>query len=148
MFSNDIIPRNFRVSIDVQNTAVSEVLSHALDRSNLDFRLLENDMIVVADRASIRQLMRVEGRVTDAAGEPLEGVSITIKGSAGGTFSGAKGVFALNVPNGNAELVFSYVGLETLIVPLNGRKTPGRADERCTPVKYGNRCEHGFSTVK
>ncbi|UYQ95678.1 SusC/RagA family TonB-linked outer membrane protein [Chitinophaga horti] len=123
VFSNDIIPRNLRVSIDVQNTAVAEVLSHALDRSNLDFRMLENDMIVVADRSSIRQMARVEGRVLDAAGDPLEGVSITIKGSAGGTFSGVKGTFALNVPNPHSELVFSYVGLETLIVPLNGRKT-------------------------
>ncbi|WP_295125285.1 SusC/RagA family TonB-linked outer membrane protein [uncultured Chitinophaga sp.] len=123
VFSNDILPRNFRVSIDVQNTAVSEVLSHALDRSNLDFKMLENDMIVVADRLSIRQVARVEGRVTDAQGEGLEGVSITIKGSSGGTFSGAKGVFGLNVPNSNTELVFSYVGLETQIVALNGRKT-------------------------
>ncbi|WP_341837881.1 SusC/RagA family TonB-linked outer membrane protein [Chitinophaga pollutisoli] len=123
VFSNDIIPRNFRVSIEVQNTAVSEVLSHALGRSNLDFKMLENDMIVVADKSAIRQMVRVEGRVTDAAGEPLEGVSISVKGASGGTFSGAKGQFALNVPDANAELVFSYVGLETQIVALHGRKS-------------------------
>jgi TonB-linked SusC/RagA family outer membrane protein len=121
-FSNDIIPQNMKVSIDVQNTPVSEVLSHALDRSNLDFRMLENGMIVVADRDNVRQIIRVGGRVLDANGEPLEGVSITIKGSSGGTFSVSKGFFALNVPNENAELVFSYVGLETQVIPLRGRK--------------------------
>ncbi|GEP96360.1 SusC/RagA family TonB-linked outer membrane protein [Chitinophaga cymbidii] len=123
VFSNDIIPQNMKVSIDVQNTAVSEVLSHALDRSNLDFKMLENDMIVVADRDNIRQVIRVSGRVLDASGQPLEGVSITIKGGSGGTFTGAKGVFALNVPDANAALVFSYVGLETQVIALNGRKT-------------------------
>lgn len=122
VFSNDIIPSNFKVSIDVQNTAVSEVLSHALDRSDLDFKMLENDMIVIADRDAIRQVVRVGGRVTDANGEPLEGVSVTIKGSSGGTFTVSKGIFALNVPNPNAELVFSYVGLETQVIALNGRK--------------------------
>ncbi|MGE7774198.1 SusC/RagA family TonB-linked outer membrane protein [Chitinophaga sp. NPDC101104] len=123
VFSNDVIPRNYRVSIDVQNTAVSEVLSHALGRTLLDFRMLENDMIVVADRRAISQMVRVEGRVTDASGEPLEGVSISVKGSSGGTFSGRNGEFALNVPSGNSDLVFSYVGLETQVVPVNGRKT-------------------------
>ncbi len=122
VFSNDVIPRNFRVSIEVQNTAVSEVLSHALGRSDLDFKMLENDMIVVADRKAIRQVVRVEGRVTDASGEPLEGVSISVKGASGGTFSGPQGLFALSVPDAQAELVFSYVGLETQIVPINGRK--------------------------
>ncbi len=123
VFSNDVIPRNYRVSIDVQNTAVSEVLSHALGRTLLDFRMLENDMIVVADRRAISQMVRVEGRVTDAAGEPLEGVSISVKGSSGGTFSGRNGEFALSVPSRNSSLVFSYVGLETQIVPVNGRST-------------------------
>lgn len=123
VFSDDIIPQNMKVSIDVQNTTVSEVLSHALDRSDLDFKMLENDMIVVADRRNIRQVIRVGGKVLDANGEPLEGVSVTIKGSSGGTFTIAKGFFSLNVPNENAELVFSYVGLETQVIPLRGRKT-------------------------
>lgn len=64
----------------------------------------------------------VTGTVTDQEGIPLAGVSIMIKGTNSGTSSNFDGEFAVNA-SGNDVLVFSYVGMQTLEVALNGRTT-------------------------
>jgi len=62
----------------------------------------------------------VTGRVSNSNGEPLIGVSITVKGSNVGTSTNAQGDYSIEVP-GNGTLVFSYVGFATKEEPVNGR---------------------------
>src|SRR5690606_16726662 len=62
----------------------------------------------------------VTGRVANSNGEPLVGVSVTVKGSTGGTSTDAQGNFSIEVP-GNGTLVFSYVGFATKEEPVDGR---------------------------
>ncbi|MBD2753835.1 SusC/RagA family TonB-linked outer membrane protein [Spirosoma validum] len=64
---------------------------------------------------------RVTGKVLDAQGIALPGVSIVVKGTTTGTVSTADGGYALNVPNRNSTLVFSYIGFLTQEIPVNGR---------------------------
>lgn len=53
--------------------------------------------------------------------EALPGVTIIVKGTLTGTATDIQGEFTLNVPSLNETLVFSYIGYETIEVPLNGR---------------------------
>lgn len=58
----------------------------------------------------------VSGNVTDSSsGEPLFGVSVTVKGSTIGTLTDFDGEYSLEVPDG-ATLVFSFVGYSTVEV--------------------------------
>jgi len=59
------------------------------------------------------QNIPITGRVTSSTGEPLAGVSVTLKGTQLGTTTDAAGNFSITVPNQNAVLVFSYVGFGT-----------------------------------
>jgi TonB-linked SusC/RagA family outer membrane protein len=63
----------------------------------------------------------VTGRIVDSKGVPLEGVSITIKGTARGTLTDQNGSFKLQVDNRNAVLVFSLIGYSTVEMPVNSR---------------------------
>ena len=56
------------------------------------------------------QSKTVTGKVTDGDNNPLEGVSITRKGTEQGTVSGSDGTFGITVPGSNDVLVFSFVG--------------------------------------
>ncbi|HTN19916.1 MAG TPA: SusC/RagA family TonB-linked outer membrane protein [Pelobium sp.] len=58
------------------------------------------------------------GKVTDGKGEPLIGVTITVKGSKSGTVTDVNGNFSINVPAGTT-LVFSYLGFVTNEVTVN-----------------------------
>ena len=57
----------------------------------------------------LAQQKRVEGTVTDAKGVPLEGASVTIKGTANGVTTDKQGKFAVSADVGST-LVFSYAG--------------------------------------
>src|SRR4051812_26085357 len=54
----------------------------------------------------------VTGKVTDANGVGLAGVTIAAKGSTKTTVSGSDGSFSLDVPSNVKTLLFSYVGME------------------------------------
>lgn len=54
----------------------------------------------------------VQGTVTDATGEPLIGVNVSVKGTTIGTITNLDGHYGLEVP-ANGTLVFSYVGYVT-----------------------------------
>ena len=62
----------------------------------------------------------VTGRVANSNGEPLIGVSVTVKGSTEGTSTDSEGNYSIQVP-ANGTLVFSYVGFSTKEEPVNGR---------------------------
>lgn len=59
------------------------------------------------------QSIPVKGTVIDAAGEPLIGVNVSIKGTTIGTISDLDGKYALQAPNANSVVVFSFIGYKT-----------------------------------
>ena len=68
-------------------------------------------------------LVAFKGRVVDAKGQPLPGVTVLIKGTKTGTSTDANGVFNFNLPTGKETLIFSFVGYKTQEVAVNGRST-------------------------
>lgn len=57
---------------------------------------------------------QVTGKVTDSKdGSPLNGASVTIKGTTKGTFTDATGAFTISVPGNQSVLVISSVGYQT-----------------------------------
>ncbi len=61
----------------------------------------------------------IKGVVRDETGQPLAGVTITVKGSALAARTDAEGRFSINANTGDV-LLFSYVGLNTKEVTLTG----------------------------
>ncbi len=68
--------------------------------------------LFIGIHAGLSQLNTVKGRVSETNGQPLFGVSITVKGTTQGVTSNDKGDFSINVKQG-ATLIFSYVGFKT-----------------------------------
>ncbi|RRB04488.1 SusC/RagA family TonB-linked outer membrane protein [Larkinella rosea] len=119
------VPQNIRVDRDLSLVATNEQLSAVLERLfaplAITYEVSENRIILTKGKtseilpaepattvASLEQA--VSGTVSDDKGESLPGVSITIKGTTQGTTTDAQGAFKLNVADGNAVLVFSFVG--------------------------------------
>jgi len=68
-----------------------------------------------------KNVLKITGKVTDEKGEPLVGVSVTIKGGIGGTTTDAEGKFKLNVTDENSVLVFKYLGYTVKEVAVNNQ---------------------------
>lgn len=65
--------------------------------------------------------MVVQGYVTDAARDPLPGVTITVKGTSDGVITNVDGEYSITVSK-NAILIFSYVGFVDQEIPIAGSK--------------------------
>ena len=67
--------------------------------------------------------IEISGEITDVrSDEPLQGVSIVVKGSPRGTTSDQKGVFHLTVNNEEAVLQISFAGYTTQEIPVKGNR--------------------------
>ncbi|MCK5703350.1 MAG: carboxypeptidase-like regulatory domain-containing protein, partial [Cyclobacteriaceae bacterium] len=68
------------------------------------------------------QEVQIKGKVVaenDNAGLP--GVAIYVKGGSGGTITDLNGRYQIDVPDENGILIFSFIGMETQEVPIEGR---------------------------
>ena len=53
--------------------------------------------------------------------EPLSGVAVMVKNSTTGTFTDNNGKYSVTVPSLDATLIFAFVGMNTIEVPVNNR---------------------------
>lgn len=65
----------------------------------------------------------VSGTVTEANGEPLIGVNVSILGTSVGASTNMDGEYTLSLPDPDAVLVFSYIGYQQQEIEVNGRET-------------------------
>ncbi|MGY5850039.1 SusC/RagA family TonB-linked outer membrane protein [Salegentibacter sp. F14] len=90
------------------------------------------------------QTFSVEGNVTDESGMPLLGVNVLVKGESRGTTTDFDGNFSISGVSEENVLVLSYVGFETLEVPITGDsflnivlKSDSAALEEVVVIGYG-----------
>lgn len=95
----------------------------------------------------------VTGRITDALGNGVANVSVTVKGSTVGTATGSDGRFTLNVPATGRTLVISSVGFQTQEISIGNRtsfdvslaSTNDQMTEVVVSVPYGTIKKRAFT---
>ncbi len=124
LFTEDAMKGKPRVSVNVVDATVSEVLDQILANTGVSYKILGSNLVVLKEGISageiITQEVRITGNVTSAAGEPLAGVSVFVKGARTGTVTDANGNFSITVPD-DAILVFSSVGYESVEMSVKGK---------------------------
>ncbi|HEY6900481.1 MAG TPA: TonB-dependent receptor [Puia sp.] len=132
------IKKIHNLSLVSDNRSVHSIMEALLANTRLRYEQLGNTIVIssVRDRSEgisgmFKQLSPttsgreeikariLSGTVTNEKGEPLAGVSITVRGSSVGTSSGADGSFKITVPDEGATLQFSNVGYETQNVKVS-----------------------------
>ncbi len=104
---------------------LKDVLDDVSEQAGLHFTEKKNIILVNAGRAAIKRAVfklsdaPVTGVVQDVLGNPLVGVTVSIKGSAIATQTNENGQFSINAPD-DAVLIFSMVGFKTQQVSLKG----------------------------
>ena len=62
----------------------------------------------------------ITGKIVNSLGEPLNGATVQLKGTATGTSTNANGEFQITVPD-NGVLIISSIGYTPQEVPVEGR---------------------------
>ncbi|MFT2008232.1 SusC/RagA family TonB-linked outer membrane protein [Pontibacter sp. 13R65] len=79
--------------------------------------------LLLSSMAMAQQAERVEGTVTDQAGQTMPGVSIRIKGSTSSTHTNGSGNYSILSHSADDKLVFSFLGYQTLEVAIANRSS-------------------------
>lgn len=79
-------------------------------------------LLIITKSAAQDNNFTITGTVTgNDTGESLPGVTVIYQGTSIGTSTDVEGKYALNVPDEQGTLMFTYVGYETMEVPIQGR---------------------------
>jgi TonB-linked SusC/RagA family outer membrane protein len=80
-------------------------------------------MMLLLPGLSGQKQAEVIGKIVDSEGLEATGATIVVKGTQTGTVADYQGNYKITVPDGqNSVLVFSFIGLETKEVKVNGQK--------------------------
>ncbi|MDK2978034.1 MAG: TonB-dependent starch-binding outer membrane protein SusC, partial [Bacteroidales bacterium] len=107
--------------VRVRNAPISAVLEKLFNSENVNYEVKGSQIILspkemysqitAVANALQQQKKTITGTIVDAAGEPLPGVTVVVKGTTQGMVTNADGEYTLtNIPD-NATLVFSFVGM-------------------------------------
>jgi len=107
-----------KVSIDADNLDIKDLLRKMFTGTDLTYKMLDNNLIVVLSSSLAVQDLKITGKITGGSDEPLSGVSITVKGTSRGTTTDFYGNYSLTVPE-NATLLVSSIGFQNQEVAVN-----------------------------
>lgn len=62
-------------------------------------------------------------------GDPLPGVNVVVKGTSIGTSTDLQGKYSLTLPNNASQLVFSYIGFKTKVLPITSPTVNARLED-------------------
>jgi len=81
-------------------------------------KLLTLPIVLLVAVSTMLAQRTITGTVSDAAGDPLPGVNVVVKGTDVGTATDGTGMYSIRVAEENAALIFSYIGYSSQEVAL------------------------------
>ncbi|MCO5238398.1 MAG: carboxypeptidase-like regulatory domain-containing protein, partial [Chitinophagaceae bacterium] len=120
------------VSIKVKNASLIEVLNECFKGQPLTYSII-GKTVVVKQKETVKQTevaatpdpvlppRFINGTITNESGNPLAGVSITVKGTSRGTTTDDKGFFRLEIPEEGAVLLISSIGYAEQEIEVGNR---------------------------
>lgn len=131
LYNSKLVDVNQKVSVDYKDQKISDVLDDLFRKTDIIYTIVDRQ-IVLANNTERNNLLEtdgqqqkksVSGKVTDSSGSPLPGVTVLIKGTTTGIITDSSGKYSLlNLPE-NAELQFSFVGMQMKEVVVDGKVT-------------------------
>lgn len=117
IYDQNLVERSKPVDLQVRNQSLEYVLlslaaSHQLSFKQVDNRISVKEMEKNRKEETVVLEITINGTVTDASGEPIPGVTVSIQGTSTGTATDMDGRYSIVAPEGST-LVFSFIGFET-----------------------------------
>lgn len=127
-FDQSIIDLDQRVTVELKNATLQEALERCLKNQLVSYALVGKTIVIKKKETPPLAVPKppvpvdLTGRVTDEAGKPLAGVSISVNGTTKGTTTDQDGNFSIAAEPGTV-LKFSYVGYQETSVTIKNQTT-------------------------
>jgi TonB-linked SusC/RagA family outer membrane protein len=124
------------VTIKVRNVSLQKALEECLKGKPLTYIIIGKTVVIqfnekyynnarnVSDIIVSEKLppppINITGKVVNAEGNPIQGVSVILKGTKTGATTDSEGMYSITIPN-NGVLVFSNIGYIEQEIPTSGK---------------------------
>tara|TARA_R110002049_G_scaffold33017_6_gene109018 strand:- start:297 stop:3911 length:3615 start_codon:yes stop_codon:yes gene_type:complete len=127
IYQEDLFKSASKITLKKGTIKANELLEQSIANTRVIFEISDNGAIIIKKK-SINTIgvndaaqETVSGKVTDAGGMPLPGVSIIVKGTLIGTVTDFEGSYTITLPQNTNVLVFSYLGFLKQEIPIDGK---------------------------
>lgn len=126
IFSEEQCKQVEKLSIQVENRTVTDVLDQVLTNTGLTYEFREKNLLIIRPRKEDAQPLPqiqqwlIKGKITDGKDLPMSGVTVRLDGTYMGVVSDAGGNFMITVPVDSGILLISFVGYKTKKIPFTG----------------------------
>ncbi len=134
VYSKEDVNKDAKLSSNVKNGKLSNVLKDALTPLGLSFYFSENYISISSGRSATGNNQQsisgtsqslpidVSGTIVDELNEPIIGASVAEDGTTNGTLTDMDGNFSLKVAS-DSKLRVTYVGYTPQTIPVNGKNS-------------------------
>ncbi len=148
-YSKQIVNLDRRMSIQVEDADVAQVLEKLVADTNLSYEIKNNKIYLFEKSPTTipivaQQKKHITGIVVDQNGDPIIGANVVEKGTTNGTVTNLDGEFSLNTIS-DATLLITYIGYTEKNIPIKGEnnlkiilKEDVEALEEVVVVGYGS----------
>lgn len=113
---------NHKVSLNVSDKAIAEVLDQIFTPFNIGYRIEKTSIIIFNRPKSTSNSVLIGGKVSDVGGAPIIGATVLVKGTTNGVSTDADGRFTLTIASpATAQLEISYLGYEPQTLAVGNR---------------------------
>jgi TonB-linked SusC/RagA family outer membrane protein len=117
------------VDVTIKDASLQQALTLVLRDQSLNYSIVGKTIVITKKEISIQEQTQdnvplpidVKGRVVNERGEPVEGVSVRVKGTKMGTSTDANGYFEIKGIDANATLSFTSVNMESFEIKVSGQ---------------------------
>ena len=131
-YNEDYIDVNRKVNIDVIDEKIEVILSELFKGTQNTYKIYDRQIVILPPEmkesphtikleTKVAQKRDIFGTVNDSKGIPLPGVTVVVKGTTNGTITDVDGKYNLSNYPGDAILLFSFVGMRTQEIAVDGR---------------------------
>lgn len=117
--------QGYTVNANLKGKTIAEILDKALADKPLKYEIMDGHIVISPKRLEQNQqpeMIVIKGKVTDKSGHPMPGVTVMLKGTTFGAATDVDGKYEMTIQKKYATiLVFSFVGMKTQEVAINGK---------------------------
>jgi TonB-linked SusC/RagA family outer membrane protein len=129
IYRDELLQRAIKVDIDLQDADISEALEACFANQPFTYAIVEKT-IVVKPKPEAENILQnffpappfdIHGRVVNEKGEPVAGVTVTVKGTRNATSTDNNGEFVLAGVDKSSTLIFTSTNMQTFEVKVIGQ---------------------------
>lgn len=123
-YNSQTIPVDLKITLQSHKRTIKDILEEVLTKNGIDYFIIENQVVLkMKNSDAVNNPEKIPAEIKrstingflkeKATGEVLIGANVWLKGTSTGTTTNAYGYYSLTVPEGEYDLVFSFIGYRT-----------------------------------